>query len=886
MRKFLLYVLAMIATLCMCFGVGCSFFEKDEIKIVNFENKEYSVAFGETFRAETVATDENGNEYPTEVSVKDSKGTAVELFHKTFTALDKDGYTVYYTANVYGETYKKTDSVKVTPNTAPIITSDGKTTAFILGGSYTLPEILAYDYYDGEIACTIEIYKKSADGDSLCEYSDGVFTPTETGTYYVLATAKNSANKESSKKVEFYVRAQAVDGEWDSFDDTGCVYTVAGNSMVSGLSWKETFEGRNGVLAVDFKVNNSYSGALRIFPKTDDKTQYEGYQYLVVNAYVKGDDGALLNWNFCNPNATSTPMYNITYNAWNTFVFSANGFIKNWDVTFASTGENASNAYMIGAVLKNCTMYLDSVYFANGVEETFTVTETDGAATIAYSGDEEVAYTVLFDGKPVTVENGTFAAEYVGEYTIYPHIVNSNSAVYAGEPIVYNSTDSTGNVLTANKYDEVISLKASEYTLPTVKVTNGGSEVSGYTIQTKTTFKDWKGNVEEKGFDTLKKGVWEFVFTASKAGKKSLYQKICIKTGEYLDGEIFNVTDVDAATRVSMMGVGGTAETVSGSEIGEEYKNEKFLKIPYNLSNQYLMKTAYVNFAPSATTADVNDLTFDKVNVRFYVKANLQEGASLPEASITFLGVKQPLKFNEFNEISVSTAAFMTRYYRLSGVATWADYAFSMWYGVDSFKETFSELTVYMSNVTASVESIPDSLVTLTADNHHLIYNSDLASTKQFLTAAEWQAAGITGDYTGNAVAFDCNSNNGGFRVTFDLSRRQMQEFKERVKTVTMWLAVDDLGDTENYSLLTQGLVSLSGQLVISKGNDNFKKWQKITFTGEEFIEYASGQSWLQLFKVNIPASSAVKRYYIGDITYEKVAIDSDYDNEGKDIKW
>ena len=196
-----------------------------------------------------------------------------------------------------------------------------------------------------------------------------------------------------------------------------------------------------------------------------------------------------------------------------------------------------------------------------------------------------------------------------------------------------------------------------------------------------------------------------------------------------------------------------------------------------------------------------------------------------------------------------------------------------------------------MSSVTASVEEIPDSLVTLTAENHHLIYNSDLASTKQFLTAAEWQAAGITGEYTGNAVSFDTSTNNGGFRVTFDLSRRQMEEFKARVKTVTFYIAVDNL-DNENYVSLSSGLIAIgqgkngSNNHIFSTSRDNFKKWQKFTISSEDFVALAEGQSWLQIFKIYSDDQTSARRYYIGDITYEKIALDSDYDNEGKDIRW
>lgn len=883
MKKIYICILGIISSLFIALSVACS-----SVKLVGFESKTYEAEYGSVFRIEALSVqDEEGKEYTPAITVTDSNGKVVEVTHKQFTVLDKNGYSVKYDVDVDGKVQSKTDTIKVVPSSAPVVDIDGKISAIILGQTYEVPTVSALDYYDGELTPATEIYKVAEGGDVKCNYDGkGEFTPTETGTYYVKATATNSADMATSETLTFYTRAQAVDGEWDTFDDAGCLYTSVENSMIGGKEWLQSFKGREGVMAVKFNENDAYSASLRIFPKSNDKERIENYTHFVVSVYVEGKEGSFFNYNFCSPNAVSLPMQNIKYNAWNTFVFNATGVLNNWESTFISSADS-SNAYMIGSALEDCTLYFDSVYFANAAALTGEATETENVVTLNYAaGENDLAYTVLYDGKPIEVKGNTFKADFAGEYLVYPQIINSVNEVYTGEAIAYQSNGK--NVLAISDYDETVALGATNYALPTASVVDSeGAPVAGYEITTEVVYSDWLGNSEAKEFEPLKKGYYDFTFTASKDGEKSLYKTVRVRVGEYLDGEVFNVSDMDAPNRVSTMGMSGTIATVDGREIGRA-KSENYLKLPYNLSSPYLMTTAYVNFAPSATTEDVNDWKYDRVNVAFYLKATLIEGVTeMPKVTLTFLGVKVELTPNAYNEISVASAAFVNRYYRLSETATWADSAFSVNVATSRFKTTFSELALYMSDVTADCSEMPTNLV-IVEEDQTVLYNADL--TPEFMTAAEWKAAGIVGDYTGNAIAYSADSNNGGFRANFNLSRRQMTEFTNKYDFVTMWVAVDN-GTSDQWVLLTEGLVAQSqeanakGQCLFSKGADNFKKWVKLTITAEDYVNFAMGQSSLHLFKISA-GDQAMRTYYIGDITYGRIPTAEDYDNLGADRVW
>ena len=892
MKKLLIGILAILSTLCFVFAGACA---DNSVKLVDFKNQEITVKFGSVYVAETVAIDEEGNEYQTTVTVTDNEGNAVEVFSNKFAVL-KHGYTVVYKANINGKTYKKVDTLIVVSGNDPIIEVDETIKSVLLGEVYNFPTATAYDYFDGQINCTAKVYRASDDTEVQLADGENSYTATETGKYYVKYTAANSSQMTADAKVYFFVRAQAENGEWDNFDDEGAVYsTLYNETTVKSVSWLDTFEGRTGVLKISMNETDAYSSAFFLTPKVSDKSTYSGYNKLVLNIYFDGEEGTHSNFAMSHGNVVSLPI-TPKYGGWMTCVYDVTGIMNNWDKWFArnrvidTTASNWQNSFFYGTYLKPCDIYIDNLYFANEITSLDgNIVEENGVVTMDYSAEgATLGYSVKFDDKWVEVNGNTFNAEYVGNYTIIPHVINSNEYVYTGAPIIYQSVGE--NQITLNNYDTVIPLNATagSYVLPQATVTNeSGNAVSGYDLKVKTVYRGYNNVIDNREFSTDNKGSYEYIITAEKDGEKTLYANARIKVGDYITGEVFNVNDADAAERVGTMLMGSTQSVVDGQEIDQSYAGSKYLKMAVDLNSNYL-STGYMNFRPSATPNEVNDRLYDLIKVKFYVKATLKEGVTESVTTIKFLGgTETQLKYNEWTEINVSPLAFESRYPKLCEDATWNDVAatFKIPYA------DFNTFAIYMSDITAEVDEMPTNLIIVDENTANRIYNNAISSV--YVSAQE--ITGITGDYKGNAVKFTYGSNNSGYAVNMNMSTRMLDDFCSYYESVTMNVAVKapdemkqyymSLTPTSNGSLVG---VANGGQYVVSGAKYN--TWITLTMSAKDFVEFVKGKTSALLFGTYVETSHPKfdREIYVGDITFNEIPADENpkYDNEGSDIDW
>ena len=874
MKKLLVSILAVLSAICFVFAGACS---QTTVNLVDFKDQEIRVAFGSIYLADAIAVDDKGNEYETTIKVTDIDGEEVEVFSSKF-PITKRGYMVKYSTKIGNTTYTKTDTLIVVAGTNPIITVDSTVKAHLLGETYTLPTAQAYDYYDGDLNSTAQVYKVVADAeDTLCTLDEGAqtYTATETGKYYVKFTAKNSADLITERTVDFYIRANAVDGEWDSFDDQGSIYTtLVESSAIKKVGWEENYQGREGVLKVEIAKNDAYATSFMAVPKFSDIETVADYDKLVVNMYVDGEEGAIQQLNFCHPNIGSLKFTNIKYGGWMTYVFNKTAIVNNWQHFARGNDYTTKNNHFVGTYLKDCTVYIDSIYFANGIDvlEGAGATEKDGVVTMDYEiAGEQLQYEVTYDGKWVETDGNTFKAEYAGDYKITPIVVNSNKTAYTGAPMIYTSV--SDNKLELNAYDKVIALNATEYTLPQAKVVDGsGAQVDGYEMNVKTIFRDYANQVVERNFTTGGKGWYEYIITASKAGEKTLYYNAIVRIGDYLPGEVFNVNDNDAATRVGSMFMGASYSVVDGQEIAEEHKDEKYLKIATNLSNQYLTKTGYFNFSPSATLEEVNSTLYDLIKVKFYLKASVKEGATAQPMTITFFGTKTELKLNDWTEITVNASAFENNYTRMCIPATWGDYVVT--FGNMNYSN-FSSFAIYMSSITADIIETPEDFIIVNESNYTQFNNADVPMT--YVSKSELANAGLTGDYNGNAVKWTHSANNSGYRINNTFSKRQLNELKTLYSSVEINFAVGAPADQTAYVLLctlsgsnppVQSLISLAnGGTNLNISGAKYNVWNKMYIPIDAFVEFAYGQSNLSLFRTYCDTKFN-RDFYFGDIKF------------------
>ena len=204
-RKLLLTFISLISALCLLIGVSaCS----TGAKLVDFSDKSIEIGYGTTYNLELAVSDEDGNIYGLTADVKTTDGKDVPVVNGKFNALDKGGYVIKYTLSKGKRTFTRTVTAKVVATVAPVINVTGLGGYLIPDMPYEIPAATVYDYFDGEIGYSVEVYKKSTDGKDVkvdFDVENGVYNTTETGEFYVLYSAKNSGNVSNTYKLDLSV---------------------------------------------------------------------------------------------------------------------------------------------------------------------------------------------------------------------------------------------------------------------------------------------------------------------------------------------------------------------------------------------------------------------------------------------------------------------------------------------------------------------------------------------------------------------------------------------------------------------------------------------------------------------------------------------------------
>ena len=410
---------------------GCGGSDNETITIVDFKDETIEVAYGSIYQLELQGTDNTGKAQTVTATVKNSTGEIVSVAGGKFPVSDKDGYVIEYAFGAQ----KRTVPVKVVNGYPPVVQTEGTETALFCGEVYTVAKGSAVDNYDGELPVTTEIYKVGATEDVLVEFDKekGEFTPTESGMYYVLYTATNSNAVTGTKKIPFYVRAPAKAGEWESFDDKGCIYTtVTLEKDTREVSYLDEFEGRQGVVCMELKNSGSVSLAdfWRIAPKSKNSADYENYRYIVIPVYIEGDVSTLSEVSVMQ-NCTLT---DLKAGEWVTYYFN----VAAWNNGGMIEKAIAEGAKATGKAASNAKVYIDSIYFADDagdIECTFT--RTGEFVSVEFTADNMPdGYKVTYKGMEMPVTDGKFKAFRVGEYVVEPLYYDKNTGTE--KRFVYN----------------------------------------------------------------------------------------------------------------------------------------------------------------------------------------------------------------------------------------------------------------------------------------------------------------------------------------------------------------------------------------------------------------------------------------------------------------
>lgn len=190
-----------------------------------------------------------------------------------------------------------------------------------------------------------------------------------------------------------------------------------------------------------------------------------------------------------------------------------------------------------------------------------------------------------------------------------------------------------------------------------------------------------------------------------------------------------------------------------------------------------------------------------------------------------------------------------------------------------------------------SFENPPISIVTVNQSNYNsVIWNADVRPA--YVSAADLTVAGITGEYTGNAVRF-ATTNNPGYKIINNYSIDELNDIAKKYDVISLWIAVG------GYESGTLGIYDIKDP---SQGRDAFvttalggqghftslglvnNTWKKISISIEEYIDllvsvengdWGKGgyTSYCPLYRIwtnGINKNSETKAYvYIGDIFFE-----------------
>ncbi len=119
------------------------------------------------------------------------------------------------------------------------------------------------------------------------------------------------------------------------------------------------------------------------------------------------------------------------------------------------------------------------------------------------------------------------------------------------------------------------------------------------------------------------------------------------------------------------------------------------------------------------------------------------------------------------------------------------------------------------------------------------IYDATTVANEMYITKADWEKDGITGDYTGNAVKFTNSSETNSlkyFMTPPTYTEDQITEIKNTYDYVSFWIALNNAGGTPFQGLWNNIAANTSTNSNTMFGTRN--EWHKFSITVEEYFAY------------------------------------------------
>ena len=397
-------------------------------ELVDFENISKTMELGEIYHLPNGADDTNGVAHLVSYSAVNEQGQGVALNKFDFECANLGVFTIKGTAFLKNQRYERTITLTVVDTTAPEITI-GRAKRGYKFKRYTLPEITTYDV-SGETIDEIGVFLVDTDPETEMTISNNSFTPITSGNYEIRVTSTDLSHNTNSKTVQFTVYDSKVPEELDpdeviDFKEDEDIDNITFLDNVNHKKdYLDEYEGETGVAKISFYRDwPSFQ-----FTSSQSLSAFQGYDYLVIRAFVKSGQNQLLYMSLIDGGDRKD---DLMVDEWFDYRFDINLFLNNWkndgtpknDVAriqmHSTTYEVWGDLYISSIkVVKEFKILLDELPTGTVNQEYLIPTPEVRNAIGEYTLEKQAFYIDEEDEIELDITDNKFTPTHIGRYVI------------------------------------------------------------------------------------------------------------------------------------------------------------------------------------------------------------------------------------------------------------------------------------------------------------------------------------------------------------------------------------------------------------------------------------------------------------------------------------
>lgn len=168
------------------------------------------------------------------------------------------------------------------------MTIEGSVQAGFTNTEYDVPEFTVIDSEGEPVIPTVTLFREGEESAPL-DISTGKFTATKVGKYIFKVEAVDNCGNTEVKEFDFLIREEADPSVMENFD---CEESLANSINANGQTWLETFEGRNGVIAIDHASIEGWGIQQFYFNFLRPVDEYKALTFnsIIVSMYIESEN--------------------------------------------------------------------------------------------------------------------------------------------------------------------------------------------------------------------------------------------------------------------------------------------------------------------------------------------------------------------------------------------------------------------------------------------------------------------------------------------------------------------------------------------------------------------------------------------------------------------